>query len=1342
MVSPSALSSAGGQCAEQHGTQGGAMERLRRAQHRWRRLLRSDSGRGWYTPPAALPTKSGSGPPDPAAHKTLGKRRTVIARHGPYQSDYHSISKGYQGNSIRTTKYTLISFIPMNLFEQFHRAANLYFLFLVVLNWVPVVEAFQKEITMIPLVVVLTVIAFKDALEDYRRYCFDKKINNLVTKVYSGKQQRYVDQRWRDVRVGDFVRLSCNEIIPADMVLLYSSEPDGVCHIETANLDGETNLKQRQVVQGLAEQDFEVTPEKFTSRIECESPNNDLSRFRGFMEHSNKVRVGLHNENLLLRSCTIRNTETVIGIVVYAGHGLWLSGLKDPPFMIPDDTSPALAGFYMFFTMIIVLQVLIPISLYVSIEIVKLGQIYFIQHDIDFYNERLNSTIQCRALNITEDLGQIQHLFSDKTGTLTENKMVFRRCTIAGVEYPHEDNARRLELYGDQDWDDGSLPMGSRKSRSSMRSLSCHSGVSLHSLPHCDPEAGRQGDPQDTPSPRHTAFSSRMEKEVLPDPLLLLKLNRLNSQELPALDEGDDASLELTYIVDFFLALAVCNTVVVSAPQQPRHTVPEVPRTPLKSLEDVKLLFQRFGIPRFATLSPSGAETSPDGDSPSSFARRFFGRTPPPQPSPAGTDTQREEPEVMVGGTKLTMGGAEPTVGEVELTMDKAEPTVGGAESATGGAEQAAGGAEPAVGGAEQAEAGPVYEAESPDEAALVHAARVYGCTLRARASGQLVTELPGVGRLHVPLLHVLPFDSARKRMSVVVRHPLTGRVVVYTKGADSAKRRPPRSTGISKGRHRGTWMNTPGKDCALYVLEEEEYETWLKRHVFAETSIENREELLMESTHSLENGLTLLGATGIVDRLQEDVPETIEALQRAGIRVWILTGDKQETAVNIACACKLLRPCDHLLTANCSSKEACEALLADLKAVIEASGVGLGQASEAGFTLVIDGRTLDWALQEDLEDAFLDLTRQCRAVICCRSTPLQKSQVVRLVRDSLKVTTLAIGDGANDVSMIQVADVGVGISGQEGMQAVMSSDFAVSRFKHLRKLLLVHGHWCYTRLANMTLYFFYKNVAYVNLLFWYQFYCGFSGATMTNYWVLIFFNLLFTSAPPIIYGVLDKDVSADTLTQLPELYRAGQNSEAYLPFMFWVTMLDALYQSLICFFIPYLAYAGSDISVFSFGTPINTSALFIILLHQVIESHTLTLLHGAVLLGSALLYFAFTLVFSVTCVTCNSPANPLGIETRFMSDPVFYCVCVLTTLLALLPRILYRCVRNSICPSDIVKASHLDKLTTEERRVRIQSWREVREHVGPLLTTAVTDPALTGAHYTECNPDTDSVLS
>ncbi|NXF06371.1 AT10B ATPase, partial [Smithornis capensis] len=190
---------------------------------------------------------------------------------------------------------------------------------------------------------------------------------------------------------------------------------------------------------------------------------------------------------------------------------------------------------------------------------------------------------------------------------------------------------------------------------------------------------------------------------------------------------------------------------------------------------------------------------------------------------------------------------------------------------------------------------------------------------------------------------------------------------------------------------------------------------------------------------------------------------------------------------------------------------------------------------------LVVDGRTLSLIFQGGLEQKFLALAQHCRSVLCCRCTPLHKSLLVTLARGHLGAMTLAIGDGANDVSMIQAADIGVGISGQEGMQAVMASDFAISRFKHLKKLLLVHGHWCYARLARMVIYFFYKNVSYVNLLFWYQFLCGFSGSSMIDYWHMVFFNLFFTSVPPLLFGLLDKDVSAETLVALPELYKNGQ---------------------------------------------------------------------------------------------------------------------------------------------------------------------------------------------------------
>uniref|UniRef100_A0A8C8VG02 Phospholipid-transporting ATPase n=1 Tax=Pelusios castaneus TaxID=367368 RepID=A0A8C8VG02_9SAUR len=1372
------------------------------ALYRWQRL--ADEGSAW--------TQSESTPLLSSVRKrlryNLNKWRIVFPNNRRLQQDWEKVSRFYSGNGIRTTKYTLLSFFPQNVFEQFHRLANLYFLFLVILNWFPQVEVFQREITMLPLGVVLLVIMIKDGIEDCKRYRFDKAINTSKTKAYDKKEQDYVEKCWKDVRVGDFVQLQCNEIIPADILLLYSSDQNGICHLETANLDGETNLKQRQVVKGFSTQNTPFDPEFFQNIIVCENPNNDLNKFKGYMEQPDHKRIGFGNESLLLRGCTIRNTEIAVGIVIYTGHetkamlnnsgprykrskierrmnmdvffcvgllfimcligalghGIWTGNFPEhPPYEIPDVNgnylSSALAGFYMFLTMIILLQILIPISLYVSIEFVKLGQVFLIHNDIDLYDEEVDLPIQCRALNITEDLGQIQYIFSDKTGTLTENKMVFRRCTVGGNEFSHQENAKRLETHKELDSDDEdwtrqqhfALPVikiekpATLKQKNSNPLRRCQSArarfqghARKKSLGRCDS------------SQSQVAFSSTIEKDVTPDNRLLMKAREaaLQIESLTSFPSAEDTSM----VIDFFLALAICNTVVVSTATEPRQRVlaPPLMKPSGISRDRIHQLLQRL---KLANLGQSFSSTQSSSDLQASFNTKNS------KENPGATDSADKDAistRTCSNSTDVSCDGE----GRANAIPRKDSTEIGGAAL------------DEVFGSVSQGHLQPdfCYEAESPDEAALVHAARAYSFTLMSRTPEQVTVRLPQGTLLTFDILCTLGFDSVRKRMSVVVRHPFTNEIIVFTKGADSVIMdllEDPAKANVHLGKklrriHAKTqkhldWYARYGLRTlciAKKVLSEDDFRKWANFRREAEAAIDNRDELLMDTAQHLETKLTLLGATGIEDRLQDGVPDTIAALREAGIQIWVLTGDKQETAVNIAHSCKLLDQKDTVFTINTENKETCESLLdLTLEEVRKNSnvegtkwkcfGFGLSSSLPASVVpspdigLVVDGRTLNIIFQGKLEKKFLELAKYCHSVLCCRATPLQKSMVVKLVRRQLRVMTLSIGDGANDVSMIQAADVGIGISGQEGMQAVMASDFAISRFKHLKKLLLVHGHWCYSRLAKMVIYFFYKNVSYVSLLFWYQFFCGFSGATMIDYWQMIFFNLFFTSMPPILFGILDKDVSAETLLSLPELYKSGQNSEIYKRSTFSLAVLDAFYQSVICFFVPYLMYKDSDIDVFTFGTPINTVSLFTILLHQALEMKTWTCFHWITMIGSVLLYFLFSAVYNAVCVVCNEPTSPYWIMEDQLSDPSFYLVCFITPVIALLPRYLILALRGTFKASPILKAQQLDKLPKEQRDLKIQRWRS-RKQVTPGTSMASPVPSEDRLSTPEMNPPRD----
>ncbi|XP_004524683.1 probable phospholipid-transporting ATPase VB isoform X3 [Ceratitis capitata] len=1216
----------------------------------------------------------------------------------------------FVGNKIRTTKYTLLSFVPKNLLEQFHRVANLYFIFIVLLNWFPAINAFGKEVAMIPVLFVLGVTAVKDLFEDRRRRSSDKRINNTTCRVYDGESDRYKKVKWQDVRVGDLVHLSNNETVPADILLLRTSDLHGACYIDTCDLDGETNLKRREVVRGFTDKQNIFTPCKFLSRVEADAPTTKLYRFHGALIHPTGERIPIATENLLLRESRLKNTDFIEGIVVYAGHEtksmlnnsgprykrsqveqqmnidviwcviillilcivgavgckMWLSSFGQFPVpYLPFDVHPSYEGLLTFWTYIIILQVMIPLSLYVTIELCKILQVYHIHNNIDLYDEDTNKKTECRAMNITEELGQIQHIFSDKTGTLTENKMLFRRCVVNGIDYNHPASEMErlntkpgaptpplivnttllndmLELINSSQY----LSANAQRLQEFLLVLAICNTVIVSVTPHHDlMNASGIIEVQGAGSSTSGMLKSVKENHI---PLQNITETDSSPSSVPIANNNMAPAIS----ADRYTRLAESRSVTPSPPPNLVYALPTQTHVP--------------------SLSPinSSAETTPTSDSPPMKMKSFSNSI-----SPTG------RAKAVINSKITTLTAFLNVKAQAKRISNKLNQTKNQTSFKT-------------VNGR------PLYEAESPDELALVSAAYSYDCCLVNRSPNHILVNIPNSGMAEYEVLKILPFDSSRKCMSIVVRRTGTQEIILYTKGADSSIM--PVLTPCGRNTPEGIMREKTQQQLDRYardglrilvmakrILNPAEYTEWWARHQEIEMSLENRERRIRESFAKLECNLTLLGATGIEDRLQDGVPETIAALISAGISVWVLTGDKPETAINIAYSAKLFTQQMELLRLTARSRDAAESAINFYLAELDNSKAIYGANPRLKpRALVVDGKTLTFILdlRSKLIRPFLRLAKNCASVLCCRSTPLQKAYLVKVVKEELRLCTLAIGDGANDVSMIQMADVGVGISGQEGMQAVMAADFTLSRFRYLEPLLLTHGYWCYDRLSRMILYFFYKNATFVFLIFWYQLYCGFSGSVMMDQMYLMLYNLIFTSLPPIAIGVYDKRVPEDFLLQNCYLYKHGRLRLAYRPHDFWIVLLDSLYQSLVIFFMALCAYAESDIGIWEFGATITACCLYTNLVHGALEIRSWTILHVLSIVLSLGSFYAFSIIYNSTCVNCFGLPSTYWVIFRCLGSLVHWLVILISTVVAILPRLLFLTVKNSLFPDDSAK--------------------------------------------------------
>ncbi|XP_077649265.1 phospholipid-transporting ATPase IB isoform X2 [Urocitellus parryii] len=1029
-------------------------------------------------------------------------------------------------NQISTAKYSVLTFLPRFLYEQIRRAANAFFLFIALLQQIPDVSPTGRYTTLVPFIIILTIAGIKEIVEDFKRHKADNAVNKKKAIVLRNGMWHTII--WKEVAVGDIVKVLNGQYLPADMVLFSSSEPQAMCYVETANLDGETNLKIRQGLSQTADMQTREVLMKLTGTIESEGPNRHLYDFTGTLHLDGQSPVALGPDQILLRGTQLRNTQWVFGVVVYTGHDtkLMQNSTKAPlkrsnvekvtnvqilvlfgillvmalvssvgalywngshgasNWYIKKMESSSDNFGYNLLTFIILYNNLIPISLLVTLEVVKYTQALFINWDIDMYYVGNDTPAMARTSNLNEELGQVKYLFSDKTGTLTCNIMNFKKCSIAGVTYGHFPELTR-EASSDDFCRISSAPSDS-----------------------CD-------------------FN---------DPRLLKNIED-NHPTAPVIQE-------------FLTLLAVCHTVV-----------PEK-----------------------------------DGD---------------------------------------------------EI----------------------------------------IYQASSPDEAALVKGAKKLGFVFTARTPYSVIIEAMGEEKTF-EILHVLEFSSDRKRMSVIVRTP-SGQLRLYCKGADNVifERLSEDSEYMEETLCHLEYFATEGLRtlCVAYAdLSEDDYAEWLEVYKEASIILKDRAQRLEECYEIIEKDLLLLGATAIEDRLQAGVPETIATLLKADIKIWVLTGDKQETAINIGYSCRLVSQNMTLILMKEDSLDATRAAITQ-----HCTDLGDLLGKENDVALIIDGHTLKYALSFEVRRSFLDLALSCKAVICCRVSPLQKSEIVEVVKKRVNAITLAIGDGANDVGMIQTAHVGVGISGNEGMQATNNSDYAIAQFSYLEKLLLVHGAWSYIRVTKCILYCFYKNV-------------------------VLYIIEIFTALPPFTLGIFERSCSQESMLRFPQLYKITQNAEGFNTKVFWGHCINALVHSLILFWFPMKAlehdtpFSNGHATDYLFvGNIVYTYVVVTVCLKAGLETTAWTKFSHLAVWGSMVMWLLFFVVYSTIWPTIPIAPDMRGQATTVLSSAYFWLGLILVPTACLLEDVAWRAAKHTY------KKTLLEEVQELETKTRVMGKAMLRDSNG-----------------------------
>ena len=1036
-----------------------------------------------------------------------------------------------KSNKITTTKYNIITFLPKSLLFQLIRPANIYFLLITIIQCIPIISPLEPISSIIPLIIVLSVSIIRELIEDLQRKKLDKKQNSEFVEVFRNGKWVYCISG--DLKIGEIVSVRKNHCFPADLILVDSCLKNGICYIETASLDGEKSLKIKEspiLTKGNFNLDF--LNEKKNNGVNFENnvnylddnlkmdnskiifrkkSNNDIS----FDENKNSFEF-INNMNF-----NINNSKNSNNINFNSNHYNNnkinnKNSKKNNENKEELKIDPAVKNRLNYFFL----------EGYCKCDLPN-HSLYSLNGKIDF---RLNG--------IVKEFGLDSKYLLLKGAKLKNTEWIIGIVTYGGNNCKIIKNAKKGKIKY------STVEKLMNKLIYFILFLQILLSI-ISALLH------------------RKYFKNNQNLIIQSKKISNLKFNKKHLKYIDYMQ----FKLSLDTFFSFFTYFLLLNTLIPISLIITLEIVKLIQGLLIKvDIKGYSFLRKKFIKPNSVSLNEelgmvnyiftdkTGTLTSNKmllkfvviGETCYEFIRDNDYKI--------NKELRKKEDIIPFDNYEMIKIKNNKNINlsyknyiaksiennNLNIKFDKNEKLIEEFWKVLSLCHDCI---------IENGE----YIGTSPDNLELVKSASLQGFKFDYSENNNelilIIGNLNGEKKKKIyQKLKKIEFSSDRKRESIIIKDGNLYKL--YCKGADSIieerllKNSIPNEI-LQKNKYYVNFFSSKGFRTlyiAMRILTEKEYENFILQIEEAELDFEKKEEKLKEIYNLIESNLTLLGTTIVEDKLQDKVPKTIKDLRNAGIKIWMLTGDKLNTAYNIALSCNLInkkmkifiiegieiKKNENLVDINQEERE--KIILDFYKKYQKFKGEYYSMSKNFEFSIMLDEKVINTINEnKELEKIFIKIAKNAISVICCRISPLQKSQIVKMIKNNEKnKITLSIGDGGNDVSMILESHIGIGIYGEEGLRAIQNSDYGIGEFKILRRLLLFHGQVNLMRNSDMIIYFFYKNFVFTIIHFFYGFYNNFSGQTIIDDWFIIFFNLIFTSIPLGVRGVLDLDLKDD----------------------------------------------------------------------------------------------------------------------------------------------------------------------------------------------------------------------